>query len=274
MREGKSDMRLFGPMGRVDKFSEINYNKVFSVFEGGIAVFAVFVNMALVLVGSILGLILKNRFSPRIGQAVMKCLGLCTLGIGFTSLLGTADTLCVIICMVAGTLLGEWIDLEKRMDGLGELLKRKLIRDKGDDSRFVEGFVTATVVYCVGAMAINGSLAAGLYGDYSIIISKSVLDGVGAITFAAAMGIGVAFSVVPILVYQGGLTLLAGVVGPYLPAPVVTEMSAVGGAIIVGIGLNLLDLPKEKLRVGNMLPAIFLPILYIPLSAWLGGLAG
>ncbi len=236
--------------------------------------FAVFINMITVLVGSILGLGLKGRFSPRTGAAVMKCLGLCALGIGFSSLLDTADTLCVILCMVLGTLLGEWIDIEKRMDGLGESLKRKLVRGEGGENRFVEGFVTATIVYCVGAMSINGSIAAGLNRDYSIIISKSVLDGVGAVTFAAAMGIGVAFSVVPILLYQGGITLLAEVVGPYLPASVITEMSAVGGAIIVGIGLNLLDLPKEKLRVGNMLPAVFLPVLYVPLAKALSGLMG
>lgn len=235
--------------------------------------FAVVVNMVLVLLGSVLGLLLKNRFSERAGQAVMKCLGLCVLGIGLTSLLSTADTLCLIICMVIGTLLGEWIDIEKRMEGVGETLKRKLMKGQSN-SRFVEGFVTATVIYCVGAMAINGSIEAGLNHDYAILISKSVIDGISAITFTAAMGIGVAFSIVPILLYEGGLTLLAGVVGPYLPPTVITEMSAVGGAIIVGIAMNMLDLPKEKLRVGNMLPAIFLPIAYIPLAQWLGSLLG
>ena len=235
--------------------------------------FAVFVNMALVLVGSAVGLLLKNRFSERMGQAVMKGLGLCTIGIGMSSLLGGKDTLCTIICVALGTILGEWLNIEKGMDDLGELLRRKLIKGEGN-SRFVEGFVTATIVYCVGAMSINGSIAAGLNRDYSIIISKSVLDGVGAVTFAAAMGIGVAFSAVPILFYQGGITLLAGVVGPYLPGPVIVEMSAVGGAIIVGIAFNLLDLPREKLKVGNMLPAVFLPIAYLPLAQRLAGLLG
>lgn len=236
--------------------------------------FAVFFNMVTVLAGSILGLLLKNSFSPRVGQALMKCLGLCTLGIGMSTLLGAGDTLCVIICMVIGTALGEWIGIERRMEGLGEALKRKLIKGDGGENRFVEGFVTATVVYCVGAMSINGSIAAGLEHDYSVIISKSVIDGVSSITFAAAMGVGVAFSSVSIFLYQGGITLLAGVVGPYLPGPVITEMSAVGGAIIVGIAMNLLELPKEKIRVGNMLPAIFLPILYVPLSNALSGLLG
>jgi len=236
-------------------------------------VIAVFINMALVLLGSLLGLILKNRFPERLGAAIRRGLGLCTVGIGMSSLLSTNDTLCVIICMAAGIVLGEQIDIERRMDAAGELLRAKLEKG-GGQSRFVEGFVTATILYCVGAMAINGSIEAGIHHDYSIIISKSVMDGVTAITFSAAMGIGVAFSVIPILLYQGGLTLLAGWVGPYLDPAVIDEMSAVGGALIVGIGLNLLECTREKLRVGNMLPAIFLPLLYIPLSAWLSGLFG
>lgn len=234
--------------------------------------FAVFVNMALVLVGSAVGLLLKNRFSERMGQAVMKGLGLCTMGIGMSSLLGGKDTLCTIICVALGTILGEWLNIEKGMDDLGELLRRKLIKGEGN-SRFVEGFVNATVLYCVGAMSINGAIAAGINGDYSILISKSVMDMVSSITFAAAMGIGVPFAVIPILLYEGGLTLLAGVVGPYLPAAVITEMSAVGGAIIVGIGLNLLGASKEGIRVSNMLPAIFLPIAYVPLANWVATVA-
>ena len=234
--------------------------------------FAVFVNMALVLVGSAVGLLLKNRFSERMGQTVMKGLGLCTVGIGMSSLLGGKDTLCTIICVALGTILGEWLNIEKGMDDLGELLRRKLIKGEGN-SRFVEGFVNATVLYCVGAMSINGAIAAGINGDYSILISKSVMDMVSSITFAAAMGIGVPFAVIPILLYEGGLTLLAGVVGPYLSAAVITEMSAVGGAIIVGIGLNLLGASKEGIRVSNMLPAIFLPIAYVPLASWVAAVA-
>ena len=188
-------------------------------------------------------------------------------------MIATADTLCVIICMVVGTLLGEAIDIEKRMEGAGELLRRRLIRGEGN-SRFVEGFVNATVLFCVGAMAINGAMAAGMQGDYSILISKSVIDGVTAVTFAAAMGVGVAFSAIPILVYEGGMTLIFGAVGQGIDPAIVTEMCAVGGTIIVGIGLNMLGLPREKLRVGNMLPAIFLPLAYVPLSSWLSGLVG
>ena len=230
---------------------------------------ATIINVILVLMGSAVGLIFKNRISARFSGMLTSALGLCVLGIGISSMIATEDSLCVILCMVAGTLLGEALHIEDRLEGIGDVLRRKLIRGEGSSSRFVEGFVSATVLFCVGAMAINGSLDAGLRQDYSILISKGVIDGFTSITFAAAMGVGVAFSAVPLFLYQGGLTLLAQFVGNYLSEAVVVEMSAVGGTIIVGIALNMLSLPKEKIRVGNMLPAIFLPVLYIPLTGLL-----
>ena len=234
---------------------------------------ATVINVALILLGSILGLIFRDRISPRFSATLTSALGLCVLGIGISSMIGTNDTLCVIVCMVVGTLLGEALRIEDRLEGIGDVLRRRLLR-KGGNSRFVEGFVNATVLFCVGAMAINGSMEAGMNQNYDILISKGVIDGVTSITFAAAMGIGVAFSVVPLFLYQGGLTLIFSVVGQAMDPLVVTEMSAVGGTIIVGIALNMLGLPKEKIRVGNMLPAIFLPLGYLPLAGWLGGLAG
>ena len=234
---------------------------------------ATVINVVLVLLGSALGLAFKNRISPRFASILTCALGLCVLGIGISGMIGTADTLCVIVCMVAGTLLGEALNIEKRMDGLGDLLRRRLIRGEGN-SRFAEGFVNASVLFCVGAMAINGSMQAGMLGRYDILISKGVIDGVTAITFAAAMGVGVAFSAVPLFLYQGGLTLIFALAGQGMDPAVVTEMNAVGGTIIVGIALNMLGLPKEKIRVGNMLPAIFLPIGYIPLANLLSGIIG
>ena len=234
---------------------------------------ATIVNVVLVLLGSILGLVFKNRISSRFSATLTSALGLCVMGIGVTSMIGTNDTLCVIVCMVAGTLLGEALRIEDRLEGIGDVLRRRLLR-QGGSNRFVEGFVNATVLFCVGAMAINGSMEAGMNQNYDILISKGVIDGVTSITFAAAMGVGVAFSVVPLFLYQGGLTLIFSVVGQAMDPLVVTEMSAVGGTIIVGIALNMLGLPKEKIRVGNMLPAIFLPLGYLPLAGWLGGLAG
>ena len=234
---------------------------------------ATVINVVLVLLGSALGLAFKNRISPRFASILTCALGLCVLGIGISGMIGTADTLCVIVCMVAGTLLGEALNIEKRMGGLGDLLRRRLIRGEGN-SRFAEGFVNASVLFCVGAMAINGSMQAGMLGRYDILISKGVIDGVTAITFAAAMGVGVAFSAVPLFLYQGGLTLIFALAGQGMDPAVVTEMNAVGGTIIVGIALNMLGLPREKIRVGNMLPAIFLPIGYIPLANLLSGIIG
>lgn len=229
------------------------------------------INVALILLGSVLGLVFKNLISEKLSNVLTSALALCVLGIGISGMIGTEDTLCVIICMVIGTLIGEAVDIERRLEGAGDLLRRKLIKGEST-SRFTEGFVTATLLYCVGAMAITGSIEAGLNQNYSILISKGVLDGVTSISFAAAMGIGVAFSVIPLFLYQGGITLLAAVVGPYLGQAVITEMSAVGGTLIVAIGINMLGLGREKIRVGNMLPAIFLPILYIPLVNWLTSL--
>ncbi|HJB99863.1 MAG TPA: DUF554 domain-containing protein [Candidatus Flavonifractor merdavium] len=241
--------------------------------KAGEAMIATVINVVLIVLGSVLGLVFKNRISARFASGLTFALGLCVLGIGVTSMIATADSLCVIVCMVVGTLLGEAINIEKRMDGIGELLRRRLVRGEGNN-RFVEGFVNASALFCVGAMAINGSMEAGMNHNYDIIISKAVIDGVTSITFAAAMGVGVLFAAVPILGYQGGLTLIFAAVGQGMDPAVINEMSAVGGTIIVGIGINMLGLPKEKLRVGNMLPAIFLPLGYIPLSQWLGSLVG
>jgi hypothetical protein len=234
-------------------------------------VFATFVNVALVLLGSIVGLLFKNFISERFMSILTAALGLCVAGIGITALVSTQNTLCVIVCMVIGSIIGEAIDIERRLEGAGDLLRNKLIKGDGN-SRFTEGFVTAALLYCVGAMAITGSIEAGLNHNYSIIISKGVIDGVTSISFAATMGVGVAFSVIPLLIYQGAITLLAAWVGPYLPDAVITEMTAVGGALIVGIAINMLALGKTKVKVGNMLPAIFLPILYVPLSNFLSQL--
>lgn len=134
------------------------------------------INVVLVLAGSILGLIFKNRISTRFASGLNYALGLCVLGIGISSMIKTNDTLCVIVCMVVGTLAGEALNIERRMDGIGEVLRRKMIKGEGNN-RFVEGFVTASVLFCVGAMAINGSLEAGMSQKYDILISKAVIDG-------------------------------------------------------------------------------------------------
>ena len=134
------------------------------------------------------------------------------------------------------------------------------------ESRFTEGFVSACILFCIGSMTIMGSLEAGINHNYSIIYAKSAMDFVSSMAFGAAMGFGVTCSILFILIFQGGLTLLAGVVGPALSAAVVTEMSAVGGTILIGMAINMLGLGKDRIKVANMLPAIFIPILYFPIA--------
>ncbi|MBR6506075.1 MAG: DUF554 domain-containing protein, partial [Clostridia bacterium] len=147
-----------------------------------------------------------------------------------------------------------------------------LLKGKSAENRFTEGFVTACIVFCVGSMTIMGSFEAGINGNNSIIYAKSALDFVSSMMFAAAMGMGVPFAALFVLVFQGALTLLAGVLAPFLSAAVVTEMSAVGGVILFGMGVNMLELSPRRIKVANMLPAIFLPIAYVPLSNWIATL--
>ena len=232
---------------------------------------ATFINVILVLAGSAVGLLFQNLISQRLTAILTQALGLCVLGVGIGNLTGTQDMLCVIVCMALGAALGNALDIERRLEGAGDLLRAKISRGE-DGGRFTEGFVNASLLFCVGAMAITGSIEAGLNHNYEILVSKGVIDGVTSISFAAAMGIGTAFSAIPLLIYQGGITLLAGWRGPDLPEAVITEMTAAGGALIIGIAVNMLGLGRERIKVGNMLPAMFLPIAYLPLAQWLAGL--
>lgn len=238
---------------------------------GGRDMPAVFVNVGTVLVGSLLGILLRSRLKQKLLDALIVALALCTALIGIQSALGTADVLCVIVCMALGTLVGELINIDRGITLGGDALKKRVLRGKGE-SRFTEGFVSACILFCVGSMTIMGSLEAGLHGDYRIILAKSALDFVSSMAFGAAMGIGVTFSALFVLVFQGALTLLASLVGPYLSTRVVAEMSAVGGVILMGMAVNMLGLRKEPVKVANMLPAIFLPLGYLPLADWLRGL--
>lgn len=225
---------------------------------------AVFVNMGTVLVGSLLGILFKNRLKESYQNALMTALALCTFVIGLSSAIQTEDILCVILCMAVGTALGELLRIDDGIESAGDYIKSKVVRGGSSNSRFTEGFVSACILFCVGSMTIVGSLEAGVNGDYSIIYAKSTLDFVSSMAFGAAMGIGVTFSIVFILLFQGGLTLLAGVVGPALSTAVVTEMSAVGGTILIGMAINMLRMTPSRIKVANMLPAIFLPVVYFP----------
>lgn len=225
---------------------------------------ATIVNAAVVILGGLLGLLLGGRLQEKHTETIVNALGICTVVIGITSAITTSNILIVILCMVAGTAIGEALKIEHRLDSVGDWLKSKVAKNGG--GRFTEGYVTASLLFCVGSMAIMGSFDAGLRGDYNTIFAKSALDAVMAVTFAATMGVGVLFSSVTILVYQGALTLLAGFVEPYLSAAVVTEMSAVGGIMLIGTGINILGLSGKRIKVGNMLPAIVLPVVWFAVS--------
>ena len=226
---------------------------------------ATIINCALILAGSCLGLLLKGKLPERFLTVLIQAIGLCVISIGISSAVSTENTLCVVVCLVVGTLIGQAIDIERRLDSWGDKLRRRFEKN----STFTQGFVTASLLFCVGAMAIVGSIQAGIHGDYGILLSKSVIDGISSISLATALGVGVAFAALPVLIYQGGITLLAGAAAAFLQESVITEMSAVGGCIIIGIGLNVLGLPKTPLKVGNMLPAVFLPLAYLPLADWM-----
>lgn len=229
----------------------------------------VIINVAAVLAGGTLGLLLGGRVPQRLRETIMQGLALCILLIGAQGALETANVLAVIVCMVAGGLLGEALDIEKRLESLGALAERKFAHG-GQNGRFAQGFITASLLFCVGAMAVVGSLNAGLTGDNSTLIAKAALDLVTAVFFAAALGPGVLLAAAAVLVYQGAIALMAGWLAPVLTDAIVTEMSAVGGLLIMGLSFNMLGI--AKIRVGNLLPAIFLPILYFPIANWIGGL--
>lgn len=225
------------------------------------------INVAAIIIGSAAGLLLRRGLPKRVADTIMQGLGLCVVLIGLSGALKTQNTLLVILCIVIGGALGSWIDVAGRLDRLGAYAEAKLAH--GGDGGFAKGFVTATLVYCVGAMAIVGALDSGIRGDHATLIAKSMLDGVSAIVFAGTLGAGVMLSAVPVLLYQGGIALLGQVVAPLLSETVVLEMSAVGGLLIVGIGVNML-LDKD-IKVGNLLPAILMPVLYFALRALIAG---
>lgn len=223
-----------------------------------IGLLGTFVNMILVILGGSIGLFLGSRFPKKLSDSLMKALGLCTLLIGLSGLAKGENQLITIISMALGTVLGELADLDGKLTSLGNTIEKRFKKD-GENVTIAEGFVNASLLFCVGAMAIVGSLQSGLIGDNSMIYTKSLLDFTAAIIFASTLGFGVLLSAFPILIYQGGIVLLAHFLAPYLTDAVIGDMTCTGSLIIIGLALNMLGI--TKLSVMNMVPAIFLPIL-------------
>nr|WP_092074547.1 DUF554 domain-containing protein [Dendrosporobacter quercicolus]NSL49060.1 DUF554 domain-containing protein [Dendrosporobacter quercicolus DSM 1736]SDN01158.1 hypothetical protein SAMN04488502_11070 [Dendrosporobacter quercicolus] len=209
------------------------------------------VNAGAILVGSAAGLLLKRGLPGRYQQSIMQGLALPIGIIGLQMALKTNNILIVILSLTVGAVLGEMLDIDGRLARFGNWLTRKL---GGQYGNVGEGFVTASLVYCVGAMAVVGSIQDGLTGDAATLYAKSMLDGISAVVFASALGIGVALSSVAVILYQGSITLLAGMFGAVLSADIITELSAVGGILIIGISILMLEI--KKIKVANLLPAI------------------
>lgn len=229
----------------------------------------VLANSGAVLVGGIVGLVFRGKINEKYTSALMAALALVSLGLGIICVVGTDDTLCLILCVAVGTLIGELLRIDDGVEALGRIAERKLAKSDGG---FAQATVSCSILFCVGSMAVMGSINAGVDGDNSILYAKAVLDFVASLAFGAGLGAGAAASAVCVFVCEGALTLLASAVSPYLTDTVVAEMSAVGGVLLLGLSINLLGLRQERLRVANMLPAVFLPIAYLPLSSWLGAL--
>lgn len=214
-------------------------------------------NALAIIVGGIIGLLFKNVIPEKTSEALLKTTGLAVIAIGITLIFRGENFTLLIISLIIGTIIGESIDIEGKLEKFGAFIESKM---KNKNSNVTLGFVTCTLVYCVGSMAILGSIQSGLTGNNDILFSKAVIDGITSVSMAATMGVGVIFSSISVLVYQGIITMLASLMQSLLSDIVVSEMTAIGGVIIMGIGLNFLEI--KRIKVGNLLPAIFLPIIY------------
>ncbi|HHV47279.1 MAG TPA: DUF554 domain-containing protein [Tissierellia bacterium] len=223
------------------------------------------VNSAAIAIGSILGVLLNKGIKEEYRNTIMDGIALTVILIGIMGALNNDNLILMIISIELGSIIGEALEIEKKLDNLGASLENRF--GKGD-SNFSKGFVTASLVFCVGAMAIVGSLESGLQGNHSTLFAKSIIDGITSVIFASTLGIGVGFSSFAVLLYQGTITLLASSIKYLLTPEAINEMSSVGGLLIAAVGINILGI--KKINVGNMLPAIFIPLIFFTLKGFLG----
>ena len=225
---------------------------------------AVIVNAAAILIGGAAGLLLKKGIPENMGDLIMKGMALCVMYIGISGSLSGENTLVAVLSMLFGAVIGYVLKLDERLNRFAENIehktaKNKINGNKAEKSRVAEGFVTATLLFCIGAMAIVGSLQAGLSGDYETLFTKSAIDGITAAIFAATLGFGVLISAVPVFIYEGLIVMISGFAAPYLSEYIIGEMTCVGSLLIVAISLNMMGLTKIKIM--NLMPAIFIPVL-------------
>ena len=207
-----------------------------------------------------MGLLAKKAIPKNWTNFIMAGMGLCTMYIGISGAFEGQNTLIAVISIALGAIIGLAVDIDRRVNNLAEKIEKRFVKDAGEgEATFSEGFVTASMIFCVGAMTIVGSLQAGLIGDNTMLFTKATLDGISAVIFSASLGIGVMLSAAFVLVFQGAIVLLAQAVEPFLSDAVIAEMTCVGSLLIVAIGLNILGV--TKLKVMNFMPAVFLPII-------------
>ena len=215
------------------------------------------VNTVAIIAGSLLGLLFRGGIPKKFTVTMMQAISLAVMLIGFKMALKSDAILLIIFSLVIGSLIGEFINIESRLERLGKRLETRFSKP---GSGVAKGFVVASLVFCVGSMAIFGALESGLTGNHQTLFAKSALDGLFSIIFASSFGIGVLFSSASVFIYQGMITLTSSLMKPFLITAVINQMSAVGGILIMAIGINLLEI--QKIKVGNMLPAIFIPLVY------------
>ena len=214
------------------------------------------INFLAIIAGSAIGFLFGSKLSENLKKTVIAGMGLFTSAVGFQMFLKTGNALIVLGALILGAILGEWWGVEDGLQGLGIWLeKRTAGSSDGSSSHFVRGFLTATVLFCTGPMAVLGSISDGLKGDYLTLSIKSVLDGFISIAFASTLGLGVAFAALPVLVYQGAISLLAAQLNSVVSTGMMNEMTATGGVLLIGIGISSL-LEIKKIRIGNFLPAL------------------
>jgi len=216
------------------------------------------VNTVAIIIGAIIGTLLHKGIPNRPKETIMKAISLAVILMGLKSALQSEQLLLLISSMLVGSIIGEALNIERRIERLGTIIELKVGADKGEVAK---GFVTSSLIFCIGSMAIVGAIQSGLTGNHEMLFAKSMLDGVTSIILASTMGIGVMFSGVMVFIYEGAITLSASLFKDALTDEVIREMSAVGGLLIMAIGLNFLEI--NKIRVANMLPAIFIPVIYL-----------
>jgi uncharacterized membrane protein YqgA involved in biofilm formation len=222
------------------------------------------VNAVTIIACSLIGCFLIKNISERFEEIIKKAIGLSIIFIGISGALSNERTLLLIMSMVGGAIIGEFINIDGIMNRFGVWAEKKLNMKSG---KFSKGFVSASILFCTGSMAIVGSLQSGLQGNHEVLFAKSILDGSISIVFAASMGIGVLFSAFPVLIYQGGIVLASWLIQDLLTADIIREMAAVGSLLVAAIGFNFLSV--KEIRVANLIPAIFIPWLYIGIEGLL-----